>query len=446
MCGIFGIFNKNEASNYVYLGLHALQHRGQEAAGIISSDGERFYTHKGQGLVNEIFNGKGVISSLKGKIAIGHNRYSTFGDKSESNIQPLYAHYDLGSVAIAHNGNLVNALSVKRRLVNQGAIFNSNSDTEVIIHLIARSEKSAFLERLVEALRLIKGAYSLVVMRENELYAVRDPWGFRPLSMGKLDDAVVFASETCSFDLIGAEFIRDIEPGEVVVANADGVHSFKPFEKSNEHKCVFEHIYFSRPDSMLWGRHVYSVRKEMGMVLAKESPVDADIVIPTPDSGVPAAIGYSLESGLQFDFGLIRNHYVGRTFIEPTQSIRNFGVRLKLNPARDVLKGKRVVVVDDSIVRGTTSRRMVKMLRGAGAKEVHLRIASPPVLSPCFYGIDTPTKKELIASSHEVEEIRKYTTADSLAYLSIEGLKSIVGKDGWCFACFDGDYPLEFER
>lgn len=445
MCGIFGIFNKDEASNYVYLGLHALQHRGQEAAGIISTDGERFYIHKGKGLVNEIFNKKGIIASLKGKIAIGHNRYSTFGDESESNIQPLHAHYDLGSVAIAHNGNLVNASSIKRELVSQGAIFNSNSDTEVIIHLIARSTKSSFFERLVEALRLIRGAFSLVIMRENELYAVRDPWGFRPLSMGKLDDAVVFASETCAFDLIGAEFIRDLEPGEVVVANVDGVHSFKPFEETDEHKCVFEHIYFSRPDSLLWGRHVYSVRKEMGKVLAKESPVEADIVIPTPDSGVPAAIGFSQESGIPFDFGLIRNHYVGRTFIEPTQSIRNFGVRLKLNPARDVLEGKRVVVVDDSIVRGTTSRRIVKMLRGAGAKEVHLRIASPPVLSPCFYGIDTPTRKELIASSHTIEEIRKYTTADSLAYLSLDGLKSIVGENGWCFACFSGNYPLEFE-
>ncbi len=446
MCGIFGIFNKDEASNYVYLGLHALQHRGQEAAGIASTDGERFYSYKGRGLVNEIFNKKGIISSLKGKIAIGHNRYSTFGDESASNIQPLLAHYDLGSIALAHNGNLINAIGIKQKLVEQGAIFNSNSDTEVIIHLIARSSEGKFFDRLVEALRLLRGAYSLVIMRENELYAARDPWGFRPLSMGKLDNAVVFASESCSFDLIGAEFIRDIEPGEIVVANVDGIHSVKPLESEEEHKCVFEHIYFSRPDSFLWGRYVYSMRKEMGRMLAKESPADADIVIPTPDSGVPAAIGFSQESNLPFDFGLIRNHYVGRTFIEPTQSIRNFGVRLKLNPARDVLKGKRVVVVDDSIVRGTTSRRIVKMIRSAGAKEVHLRIASPPVTSPCFYGIDTPTKKELIASSHTIEEIRKYTTADSLAYLSIEGLKKIVGSDGWCFACFDGKYPIEFER
>ena len=446
MCGIFGIFNKDEASNYVYLGLHALQHRGQEAAGIVSTDGERFYSYKGVGLVNEIFNKKGIIASLKGKIAIGHNRYSTFGDESESNIQPLQAHYDLGSIAIAHNGNIVNAIPIKYRLVSQGAIFNSNSDTEVIIHLIARSDKESFYDRLVDALKELKGAFSLIIMRENELYAARDPWGFRPLSIGKLDDAIVFASETCSFDLIGAEFIRDIEPGEVVVANADGLHSFKPFESEKECKCVFEYIYFSRPDSLLWGRYVYSMRKQMGRVLAKESPADVDIVIPTPDSGVPAAIGYSQEIGKPFDFGLIRNHYVGRTFIEPAQSIRNFGVRLKLNPARDVLQGKRIVVVDDSLVRGTTSRRIVKMLRGAGAKEVHLRIASPPVVSPCFYGIDTPTRKELIASSHTIDEIRRYTTADSLSYLSLEGLKEIVGGSGFCFACFDGKYPVPFDN
>ncbi|WP_022670026.1 amidophosphoribosyltransferase [Hippea alviniae] len=446
MCGIVGIFNKSEAANYVYLGLHALQHRGQEAAGIVSTDGDTFYVHKGKGLVNEIFNKKGVISSLKGRIAIGHNRYSTFGDESIANVQPLNAHFDLGDIAIAHNGNLVNANGIKRRLVSEGAIFNSNSDTEVIIHLIARSSKTSFFERLVEALSMIKGAFSLVIMREDELYAVRDPWGFRPLVMGKLDDAVIFASETCAFDLIGAEYIRDVEPGEIVVANRDGIHSYRPFEKQKEHKCVFEYIYFARPDSLLWNRYVYSIRKKMGEVLAIESPVDADIVIPTPDSGVPAALGFAKQSGLEFDFGLIRNHYVGRTFIEPAQSIRNFGVRLKLNPAKDVLDGKRVVVVDDSIVRGTTSRRIVKMIRNAGAKEVHLRIASPPVISPCFYGIDTPTKKELIASSHTIEEIRKYSTADSVAYLSLEGLKSIMGEEGFCFACFSGDYPIEFER
>ncbi len=445
-CGIVGIYNKDEAANYVYLGLHALQHRGQEAAGIISTDGIQFYEHKGRGLVNDVFN-KGNILSLKGKTAIGHNRYSTFGDDSLANIQPLFAHFDLGQIAIAHNGNIINASTIKQELVEDGAIFNTNSDTEVIIHLIAKSSKSTFFDRLTDALRVLKGAFSLIIMRENEIYAVRDPWGFRPLSMGKLDDATVFASETCAFDLIGAEFIKDIAPGEIVVAGNDGVkHYNNVFGETKEKKCVFEYIYFARPDSYLWGKNIYSIRKKMGAMLAKESPVDADIVIPTPDSGVPAALGFSKESGIPFDFGLIRNHYIGRTFIEPAQSIRHFGVRLKLNPARDVLKGKRVVVVDDSIVRGTTSKRIVKMLKSAGATEVHLRISSPPVVSPCFYGIDTPTKKELIASSHSKEEIRKYSTADSLEYLSIEGLKSVVGEDGYCFACFDGNYPIEFDK
>ncbi len=445
-CGIVGIYNKKEAANYAYLGLHALQHRGQEAAGIISSDGTQFFEHKGYGLVNEVFN-QDSINSLKGKIAIGHNRYSTFGDNSIANIQPLSAQFHMGKVAIAHNGNIINANKIKNELVEDGAIFNSNSDTEVIIHLIARSKKTTFFERLKDALRVLKGAFSLVVMRNDELYAIRDPWGFRPLSMGKLDDSIVFASETCAFDLIGAEFIKDIEPGEIVVVGNEGVKHYKNvFDNVNESKCVFEYIYFARPDSYLWGKNIYSIRKKMGEVLAEESPVDADIVIPTPDSGVPAALGYSQKSNIPFDFGLIRNHYVGRTFIEPAQSIRHLGVRLKLNPARDVLNNKRVIVVDDSIVRGTTSKRIVKMLRGVGAKEVHIRIASPPVVSPCFYGIDTPTKKELIASSHTIEEIRKYSTADSLAYLSLDGLKSVVGDTRYCFACFDGNYPIEFDR
>ncbi len=444
-CGIVGIYNKNEAANYVYLALHALQHRGQEACGIISTDGELFYEHKGKGLVNDVFT-KRSIESLKGTSAIGHNRYSTCGDDSISNIQPLFAHFDMGSIAIAHNGNIINAAGIKQQLVNEGAIFNTNSDTEIIIHLIAKSKKSCFFERLIDALKPLKGAFSLVVLRENELYAIRDPWGFRPLSMGKLDDATVFASETCAFDLIGAEFIADVQPGEIVVAGEHGVKHYRGIlPEQKEAKCVFEYIYFARPDSMLWGKNIYTIRKRMGAMLAREAPVDADIVIPTPDSGVPAAIGFSQESGLPFDFGLIRNHYIGRTFIEPTQSIRHFGVRLKLNPARDVLKGKRVVVVDDSIVRGTTSKRIVKMLRASGAREVHLRVCSPPVTAPCFYGIDTPTKRELIASSHTIEEIKRYTTADSLAYLSLEGLKKVVGSEGYCFACFDGNYPVEFD-
>ncbi len=445
-CGIVGVYNKSEAANYVYLGLHALQHRGQEAAGIVSTDGGQFYEYKGYGLVNEVFN-KNAISSLKGKIAVGHNRYSTFGDDSVANIQPLSAQFDMGKIAVAHNGNIVNANIIKTELVKDGAIFNSNSDTEVIIHLIARSQKETFLERLKDALRVLKGAFSLIVMREDALYAIRDPWGFRPLSMGKLDDSIVFASESCVFDLIGAEFIRDINPGEMVIAGNEGVKHYEDvFNEIKESKCVFEYIYFARPDSYLWGKHIYSIRKKMGEVLAEESPVDADIVIPTPDSGVPAALGFSQKSGIPFDFGLIRNHYVGRTFIEPAQSIRHFGVRLKLNPAKDVLKNKRVIVIDDSIVRGTTSKRIVKMLKSVGAKEVHIRIASPPVVSPCFYGIDTPTKKELIASSHTIEEIRKYTTADSVAYLSLNGLKKVVGESGYCFACFNGEYPIEFDK
>jgi amidophosphoribosyltransferase len=445
-CGIFGIYNKKEAANYVYLGLHALQHRGQEAAGIVSTQDGQFFEYKGYGLVNEVFNQES-IDSLKGKIAIGHNRYSTFGDDSVANIQPLSAQFDLGRIAIAHNGNIVNANQIKQELVKDGAIFNSNSDTEVIIHLIARSSKSTFFDRLKDALRVLKGAFSLIVMREDAVYAIRDPWGFRPLSMGKLDDAAVFASETCAFDLIGAEFIRDIKPGEIVVAGNDGVkHYENVFQEVEEARCVFEYIYFSRPDSYLWGKNIYSIRKKMGEVLAEESPVEADIVIPTPDSGVPAALGYSQKSNIPFDFGLIRNHYVGRTFIEPAQSIRHFGVRLKLNPARDVLNNKRVVVIDDSIVRGTTSKRIVKMLKGVGAKEVHIRIASPPVVSPCFYGIDTPMKKELIASSHSIDEIRKYSTADSVAYLSLDGLKKVVGDLGYCFACFNGQYPIDFDK
>ncbi len=445
-CGIVGIYNKQEAANYAYLGLHALQHRGQEAAGIVSTENNQFFEHKGYGLVNDVFT-ENSISSLRGKIAIGHNRYSTFGDDSIANIQPLFAHFDMGQIAIAHNGNIINAQSIKKKLVDEGAIFNSNSDTEVIIHLIAKSQKETFFERLKDALNVLKGAFSLIIMRENEIYAIRDPWGFRPLSMGKLDDATVFASETCAFDLIGAEFMKDIAPGEVVVAGNDGVKHFNDiFDKIDEKKCVFEYIYFARPDSYLWGKSIYSLRKKLGETLAEESPVDADIVIPTPDSGVPAALGYSQKSGIPFDFGLIRNHYVGRTFIEPAQSIRHFGVRLKLNPARDVLKGKRVIVVDDSIVRGTTSKRIVKMLKSSGAKEVHLRISSPPVISPCFYGIDTPTKRELIASSHAKEEIKKYTTADSLEYLSLKGLQKVVGNSHYCFACFNGNYPVEFDK
>ncbi len=442
-CAIVGVFNRKEASHYVYLCLYALQHRGQESTGIVSSDGIRFYEYKGNGLVSEVLSKENVLDSLKGDIAIGHNRYSTFGDDSFANIQPISAHFELGNIAVSHNGNITNATAIKEKLVREGSIFNSNSDTEIIIHLLARSKKTTFLERLIETLSTLEGAFSLIIMTDNEMYAIRDPWGFRPLSIAKLDNSIILASETCAFDLIGAQFIRDVEPGEVVLINREGIFSYRPFREDKEYKCVFEYIYFARPDSYLWGQHVYSVRKRMGEELAKESPANADIVIPTPDSGVPAAIGYSSISGIPFDFGIIRNHYIGRTFIQPSQTIRDFGVKLKLNPSRDILKDKRVVVVDDSIVRGTTIRRIVGMLKGAGAREVHLRISSPPIIAPCFYGVDTPTRNELIASSHSVEEIKRYSTADSLAYLSLQGLKKVVGSNEFCFACFTNNYPVK---
>jgi amidophosphoribosyltransferase len=439
-CAIFGIYNIKEAANYVYLGLHALQHRGQEGCGIVTRDKDVFYKKRARGLVLEAFD-KTDIENLKGDIGIGHNRYSTSGDSSLVNLQPLTASFDLGDIAIAHNGNIVNAYSIRQKLISDGAIFSSNSDTEVIIHLIAR-QKGSFDERLVGALSQLKGAFSLVMLFNDTLYAIKDPWGFRPLAMGELGDSCCFASETCAFDLIGAKFVRELESGEIVKVDKYGVNSFKPFKSENSYRCVFEHIYFARPDSYLWDNHVYEIRKRIGQKLALKSSVDADIVIAVPDSGMPAAIGYSQASGLPFEMGIIRNHYVGRTFIEPTDSIRHFGVKLKLNPSSDVLNNKRVVVVDDSIVRGTTSRRIVKMIRNAGAKEVHLRIASPPVTHPCFYGIDTPTKSELIASSHTIEEITKYATADSIAYLTLEDLKEIVGESGYCYACFSGNYPI----
>lgn len=442
-CALFGVFNIKEASNYVYLGLHALQHRGQEGCGIVTYDRGVLYKKRSRGLVLEVLN-KEDIENLKGDIGIGHNRYSTSGDSSFVNLQPLTASFDLGDIAIAHNGNIINAQSIKQKLIEDGAIFSSNSDTEIIIHLIAR-QKGEFEKRLINALTQLRGAFSLVILFNGSLYALKDPWGVRPLSMAKLGESICFASETCAFDLIGAKFIRELDGGEIVRVDKSGVKSLKPFQKENSYRCVFEHIYFARPDSYLWGKYVYDIRKKIGRKLAEKSPVDADIVIAVPDSGVPAAIGYAQASGLPFEMGIIRNHYVGRTFIEPTDSIRHFGVKLKLNPSKDVLENKRVIVVDDSIVRGTTSRRIVKMIRNAGAKEVHLRIASPPVTHPCFYGIDTPTKTELIASSHTIEEITKYATADSIAYISLEDLQSITGDSGYCFACFSGKYPIKFD-
>ncbi len=445
-CGVFGVYGHEEAANLVYLGLYALQHRGQEGAGISSSDGRQIYTEKGLGLVAELF-GEKRLKRLPGRIAVGHNRYSTAGGSILKNVQPIVANFALGMLAIAHNGNLVNAKELREDLEAEGAIFQSTSDSEVFIHLIAHSRVNDIYERLLEGVKRVSGSYSLLLLREKELIAVRDPYGVRPLCLGRIDGAYVVASETCAFDLIGAEYIRDIEPGEVLIINENGLTSMKVLNEKGCAHCIFEFIYFARPDSYIFGgKNVNTIRKALGRRLAKESAVPADIVIPVPDSGVPAAIGFSEESGIDFDFGLIRSHYIGRTFIEPRQSIRHFGVKIKLNPVRELLEGKRVVVIDDSIVRGTTSKKIVKMIREGGrAKEVYLRISSPPTIGPCFYGIDTPTRQELIANSHTLEEIRKYTTADSLAYLSLDGLKGIVpNPDDYCAACFDRRYPISF--
>ncbi len=443
-CGVFGIFNHPEAANLTYLGLYALQHRGQESAGIVSSDAQALHLEKGMGLVADVFT-EARLRRLPGALAIGHVRYSTTGSSQLKNAQPILAGYRRGAVALAHNGNLVNAHALRDDLEGQGAIFSSTSDSEVIVHLIARSKAADLPEAVAEALLQVRGAFTLGIMNEEELIGVRDPYGFRPLSLGRLGDAWVIASETCAFDLVGADYVRDVEPGELVRITRDGVTSSRPFATALPAQCIFEYIYFSRPDSLLFGQNVARVRKGLGRQLAREHPVEADVVIPVPDSGVPAALGYAQESGIPFDHGLIRNHYVGRTFIEPQQAIRHFGVKIKLNAVRDLLEGKRVVVVDDSIVRGTTSRKIVSMLRGAGAREVHLRISSPPTVSPCYYGIDTPTRKELIASTHDPAEICRYIRADSLGYLSLQGLMTAVGKDvGFCAACFTENYPVPF--
>lgn len=443
-CGVFGIHGHPDAANLTYLGLYALQHRGQEAAGIVSSDGKKLHCQKEMGLVADIFT-EDRIKNLPGHTAIGHNRYSTTGDSVSINIQPLLVNFALGGLAVAHNGNLVNAGLLKAELEAYGSIFQSTMDSEVIIHLIAQSRMATLHERIVEALQHIQGSYSLLLLSENELVGVRDPHGFRPLVLGRLGDGYVLASETCALDLIEATYVREIEPGEMVVINAFGVQSTFPFTKAARSHCIFEFIYFSRPDSMVFGQNVYTIRKEFGKQLARESGVAADVVIPVPDSGVPAALGYAEESGIPFSLGLIRNHYVGRTFIEPRQTIRHFGVKIKLNPVRDVLQGKRVVVVDDSIVRGTTSKKIIKMLRNAGAAEIHMRVSSPPTTHPCYYGIDTPTRQELIASSHSIEEIRKYITADTLGYITLDGIKKVVDQPmNYCSACFCGEYPVPF--
>ncbi len=445
-CGIFGIYGHPEAANLTYLGLYALQHRGQEGAGICSSDGRQLFLEKSMGLVADIFSEK-RLRRLPGYLAIGHNRYSTSGTSALKNVQPIVANFALGSLAIAHNGNLISSLELRASLEEEGAIFQSSSDSEVIVHLIAQSKGYDFYERVIHAIKQISGSFSLLILREKEIIAIRDPYGVRPLSLGQKDGSYVVASETCALDLIGATYIRDIEPGEVLIINEHGLNSLKPFNSLRKAFCVFELIYFSRPDSNIFGGlNVNEMRKEFGRQLAKESSTEADLVIPVPDSGVPAALGYSEVSNIRFDYGLIRNHYIGRTFIEPKHNIRHFGVKIKLNPVRKLLEGKKLVVIDDSIVRGTTSKKIVKMLReGGGAKEVHLKISSPPTIGPCYYGIDTPTRRELIASSHLIEEIRKYVTADSLSYLSLEGLKNIVpDPDNFCTACFDSKYPISF--
>jgi amidophosphoribosyltransferase len=450
-CAVMGVYGHPEAANMVYLGLYALQHRGQESSGIVSSDGKILISHRQMGLVADIFK-EDVIKRLEGPSAIGHNRYSTTGQSHLRNAQPFVVEYSQGPIAIAHNGNLVNAQVLREELETSGSIFQSTSDTEVIIHLIATSRENSLMGRVIEALSRVRGAYSLLFLTPDRMIAARDPMGFRPLVVGKFKSGksrggFVVASETCALDLIEAEYLREVEPGEIITFGPKGMESLKPFPPVPHAKCIFEYIYFSRPDSKLYGRNVYQVRKELGRQLARENGVEADLVTPVPDSGVPAAIGYAEESGIPLEFGLIRNHYVGRTFIEPQQSIRNFGVKIKLNAQREVLEGKRVIVVDDSIVRGTTSRKIIRMLRDAGAKEVHMRISSPPTIGPCYYGIDTPTRSELIASTKSVEEIRRSIEADSLAYLSHDGMYVFVKgqTEGFCDACFSGNYPVHFD-
>jgi amidophosphoribosyltransferase len=440
-CGIFGVYDSEEAAAYTYLGLHALQHRGQESAGIATADDGRLYLHKELGLVRDSFT-EDVLMRLPGASAIGHVRYSTAGESRVTEAQPIAVDYSLGSIAVAHNGNLTNYAETKDRLESAGSIFQSTTDSEVLVHLIAHSKETTAVDRVADALRQVRGAFSLLFLTPNELIAIRDPYGFRPLCIGRSRRSYLFSSEPPAFDLVGAEFLREVEPGEMVVVDRSGLHSLHPFTPTQRKMCIFEYIYFARPDSVLGNVSVYEARKRFGHALAEEQPAEADLVIPVPDSGVPAALGYAEATKLPFEFGLIRSHYVGRTFIEPESSIRHFGVRLKLSPVRSILAGKRVVVVDDSIIRGTTCQKIVKMIRDAGAREVHLRISSPPSRWPCFYGIDTPSTKELIASSLSIAEINKFITSDSLGYLSIEGLRRSIGGEGYCEACFTGDYPV----
>ena len=449
-CGVAAIYGNPEASKLAYLSLYALQHRGQESAGIASSNGERLELHKAMGLVSDIFTAD-ALARVPGSLAIGHTRYSTTGDSALLNAQPIRVECSKGQIALAHNGNITNAHEIHAHLEQQGSIFQTTSDTEVIVHLIARSKEETLAAAMSDSLRRIEGAFSLVMLTPDRIFAARDPRGFRPLVMGRIPgqashqaDAIVFASETCAFDLIGAIYEREVKPGELVIVGPEGVHSRFCAAQQPMSSCIFEHVYFSRPDSIVFGRAVQQTRDAMGRQLALESPVEADIVVPVPDSGVTAAMGFSHESGIPIQFGLIRNHYVGRTFIEPEQRVRDFGVRLKLNPVRHVIKGKRIVLIDDSIVRGTTSRKIVRMVRDAGAKEVHMRISCPPTISSCYYGVDTPSKNQLIAANKSVDEIREYIGANSLAYLSLEGLRKAAGEGEevkYCTACYTGKYP-----
>ncbi|MGI8744149.1 MAG: amidophosphoribosyltransferase [Bryobacteraceae bacterium] len=448
-CGVFAIYGHPEAANLAYLGLYALQHRGQESAGMASSDGREIFCYKSMGHVADIFTPQ-AIASLPGHLAIGHTRYSTAGDTALFNAQPFSVACNKGRIAVAHNGNITNAGELRRELEKEGSIFQASSDTEVILHLVARSREKTLTGALRDALLQLEGAFSLVFLAQDRIIIARDPHGFRPLAMGQLLQADghiahVFASETCAFDLIDAVYVNDVEPGEMICVGPDGVTRERFAPEQPRAQCVFEHVYFSRPDSIVFGRPVEESRENLGMLLAREAPVDADVVVPVPDSGVAAALGYAAESGIPFRQALIRNHYVGRTFIEPSQAIRDFGVKLKLNPIRHLLDGKRVILVDDSIVRGTTSRKIVRMVRNAGAREVHLRISCPPTISPCFYGVDTPCESELIAANQTVDQIRDFVEADSLAYLSLKGLRRAVADDDhqYCYACYTGDYPTE---
>jgi amidophosphoribosyltransferase len=447
-CGVFGVYGHPDAAAITALGLHALQHRGQEAAGIVSYDGQRFHSERRLGLVGDAFARREIIDRLPGNMAVGHVRYSTTGETILRNVQPLFAELNAGGFAIGHNGNLTNGLTLRRQLVGEGAMMQSTTDTEVILHLVARSRRGRFMDRFIEALRTLEGSYSLVALTNKKLVGARDPLGIRPLVLGRLDGCPILASETCALDIIGAQYVRDIENGEIVVFDEDGAQSLKPFPPMAPRPCIFEYIYFSRPDSVVGGRSVYQIRKNMGQELAREAPADADVVIPVPDSGVPASIGYAQTSKIPYELGIIRNHYVGRTFIQPTQSIRELGVRLKHSANRAVVAGRRIVLIDDSLVRGTTSVKIVQMMRDAGAKEIHFRIASPPITHPDYYGIDTPERDKLLAANHDVEGMRRFIGADTLAFLSVDGIYRAMGEKGrdpvrpqFTDHCFTGEYP-----